>query len=107
LAWSVPKKPKDDRWKETLAKGNKSHHVLRDMAYPLKHGSLTHTKPRLVTRSDQIQRYPPSFDSAFFDRSAFDTGIVWIEGQETDYRADKVMGDVVEIAEYWLAKIPK
>jgi len=65
------KESSDDRWKETLAKGNKSFQVLRDMAYALKHGSLTHTKPRLVRRSDQIQRYPASFDSALFDRSAF------------------------------------
>jgi hypothetical protein len=60
-----------------------------------------------VRRSDQIQRYPVSFDSALFDRSAFDTKMVWIEGQDTDYRADEVIGDVVVIAEDWLAKIPK
>jgi hypothetical protein len=101
------KEPSDDRWKETLAKGNKSYQVLRDMAYALKHGTLTHPKPRLVTRADQIQRYPVSFDSALFDRSAFDTKMVWIEGQDTDYRADEVIGDVVVIAEEWLAKIPK
>jgi hypothetical protein len=101
------KEPSDDRWKETLAKGNESYQVLRDMAHALKHGSLTHTKPRLVRRSDQIQRYPVSFDSALFDRSAFDTKMVWIEGQDTDYRADEVIGDVVVIAEDWLVKIPK
>jgi hypothetical protein len=33
--------------------------------------------------------------------------MVWIEGQDTDYRADEVIGDVVVIAEDWLAKIPK
>jgi hypothetical protein len=61
----------DDRWKETLAKDCKSYRTLRDAAYALKHGALTHSTPRLVTRSEQIQTLLGAFDAAAFQQNAF------------------------------------
>jgi hypothetical protein len=68
------------------------------MAYALKHGTPTNPKlPRLVMRSDQIFEMP----------SAPNVERIWIEGTDADYKADEVIGDVVNIAESWLAKIPR
>jgi hypothetical protein len=94
----IVQEPRDDRWKETIAEASKSYRVLRDAAYALKHGVLTHSKPRLVRRSEHIHTLPTSFDSATFDRDTFDTEQVWIEGCDTDYRADEVITIVVELA---------
>jgi hypothetical protein len=96
----------DDVWKETLASGCHHYRVLRDTAYSLKHGSLTHPKSRLVRRSDQVLSLPAAFDRARFDIGSFDTETVWIEASDTDYRADEVIRSVVELARTWLAKVP-
>jgi hypothetical protein len=96
----------DDKWKETLARSCHHYRVLRDAAYALKHGTLTHPKRRLVRRFDQILTMPASFDSVAFDRSAFDTGRVWIEAEDTDYEADKVINTVLDLARDWLSKVP-
>jgi predicted site-specific integrase-resolvase len=48
-------------------------------------------------RSDQIFEMP----------SAPNVERVWIEGTDADHKADEVISDVVNIAESWLAKIPK
>jgi hypothetical protein len=96
----------DGTWKETVAEGSKSFRVLRDTANALKHGVLTHSKPRVVTRSEQIEAVPAGFDWATYDRDAFDTEQVWIEGIDTDYRADEVIKDVVALADEWLTRAP-
>jgi hypothetical protein len=96
----------DDCWKETLAEASKSYRVLRDAAYALKHGNLTHPKPRLVRKSEHIQTLPGAFDGSAFQQNAFQTERVWIEGMDTDYRADEVIGDVVCVAGEWLTKLP-
>jgi hypothetical protein len=79
----VVKEKSDDRWKETLAEGSKSYRVLRDAAYALKHGNLTHSKPRLVTKSEHVQTLPGAFDGRYFQQNAFQTERVWIEGTPT------------------------
>jgi hypothetical protein len=96
----------DDVWKESLATDCHHYRVLRDAAYALKHGTLTHSKSRLVRRSDKVQKMPAAFDRAAFDRGAFDNETVWIEASDTDYRADEVISSVVELARNWLHKVP-
>jgi hypothetical protein len=88
----------DDQWKERLAHENQSYRLLRDAAYALKHGRLDDRKPRLVRRPDQIMTMPASFDASDFDPSAFDAETVWIETDETDYRADEMIKEVLEFA---------
>jgi hypothetical protein len=95
----------DDAWKETLARASKSYRVLRDAAYALKHGNLTHPKPRLVRKSEHIQTLPGAFDGRAFQQNAFQTERVWIEGMDTDYRADELIRDVVHLAGEWLTKL--
>jgi hypothetical protein len=94
----------DDLWKESLTHGCQHYRVLGDTAYALKHGALTHPKPRLVRRSDQVVAMPAAFDRSAFDRSAFDTERVWIEAKDTDYRADDVIKSVLKLARDWLSK---
>ena len=96
----------DGTWKETVAKGSKNYRVLRDAAYALKHGVLTRSTPRLVKQSEHVQAMPVGFDSATFDRDAFDTEQVWIEATDTDYRADEVIKDVIALAGEWLTRAP-
>jgi len=79
--------------------------MLRDAAYALKHGVLTHPKPRIVRKSEQVQTLPGAFDGAVFQQNACQTELVWIEGMDTDYRADEVIRDVVQIANAWLVKL--
>ena len=91
--------PSDDKWKEELARDNKAYRLLRDCAYALRHGRLDpQRRPRLVLRADQIMTMPASFDSATFDKGAFDTETVWIEANDTDYRAVEVIGAVLDFA---------
>jgi hypothetical protein len=92
------KEQADDKWKEELARADKTYRLLRDSAYALKHGELDSRKPRLVRRHDQILTMPGSFDQAAFDRSAFDTETVWMETEATDFRADETIKHVLEFA---------
>jgi hypothetical protein len=103
----IVKQASDDAWKEVVARYNTSYRVLRDIAYALKHGTLTRKKSRLVTRSNQILTLPGAFQLGAFQRNAFRTDRVWIEGTDTDYIADEVIRDVVQIAESWLTKTSK
>ena len=80
--------------------------MLRDCAYALKHGYLTKPKPRLVRRSDQIFPMPASYDAATFDRSAFDVETIWIQAEDTDYRADEVIKEVAGFARERLSDLP-
>jgi hypothetical protein len=83
----------DDKWKETLARDCHHYRVLRDTAYALKHGTLNRPKPpRLVRRSDQVVARP---------------GRVWIEADDTHYKADEVIKTVLVLASEWLAKVPR
>jgi hypothetical protein len=98
--------PSDDIWKEELAQQNEDYRLLRDCAYALKHGYLTKPKPRLVRRSDQIFPMPASYDAATFDRSAFDVETIWIQAEDTDYRADEVIKEVAGFARERLSDLP-
>jgi hypothetical protein len=40
------------------------------------------------------------------ERDAFQTERVWIEAEDKDYEADKVIKTVVELARDWLSKVP-
>ena len=103
---AVISEPSDDKWKDELARDNKSYRLLRDCAYALKHGQLDpQRKSRLVLRPDQIMTMPTSFDTATFDRSAFDTETVWIEANDTDYRAAEVIGIVLDLARRSLSEL--
>jgi hypothetical protein len=95
----------DIQWKEARARDCHEYRVLRDAAYALKHGELTHPTPRVVRRADQILTMPATFDAATFDRGSFDTTTVWIEGNDTDYRADEIIKSVLELAREWLRKV--
>jgi hypothetical protein len=95
---------RDDTWKESIAIANKMYRVLRDSAYALKHGQLTGSKPRLVRRHNQILTMPAAFDAGFYP-GAFHTEVVWIEAEDTDYRADEVIARVLEIAREELSQI--
>ena len=99
----IVKQASDDAWKEMVARYNTSYRVLRDIAYALKHGTLTRKKPRLVTRPNITRR----FSTRSLSTDAFRTDRVWIEGTDTDYIADEVIRDVVQIAESWLTKTSK
>lgn len=95
----------DDVWKESLAIESPPYRVLRDAAYALKHGNLTHKKARLIRKPDKIFTMPASFDGAAFDRSASDSQTVWIETPCHDYRADERIKSVLDLARTWLGKI--
>ena len=89
---------RDDDWKETIAETSDPYRLLRDSAYALKHGRLTGSKARVVRRPNQIEGYSGSFDSAVWDRSAFDTDVVWIEAEINPMRADDAVRHVLPIA---------
>jgi hypothetical protein len=89
-----------------VAQQNEDYRLLRDCAYALKHGYLTKPKPRLVRRSDQIFPMPESYDAATFDRSAFDVETIWIQAEDTDYRADEVIKEVAGFARERLSDLP-
>lgn len=93
-----PIDPNDSAWKETLAAKNESFRLLRDIAYALKHGKLDGRMPRLVRKPDQVFSMPGAFEPAAFSK-AFDTGQVWISTDANDFRADEVIGAVVDFAE--------
>ena len=99
----VVREPSDDQWKERLAGENKHYRLLRDAAYMLKHGQLDDRKPRLVRRPEQILTMPGAFQESAFDPDAFGTQMVWIETEETDYRAFETIKEVVEFAREKLA----
>jgi SAM domain (Sterile alpha motif) len=42
-----------------------------------------------------------------FAENDIDVERIWIEGTDTNYKADEVIRDVLNIAESWLAKVPK
>lgn len=86
----------DDEWKEALACMNTSYRLLRDTAFALKHGELTRKAPRLVRRSEQVVKVPGAFSSGF--SKGFQIDIIWIEATDTNYRAWKVIEDVLEFA---------
>jgi hypothetical protein len=88
----------DDKWKENLACQNKYYRLLRDAAYALKHGNLTRGKSRVVRRSDQILAVPGAFSSQAFQANAFQTDMVWIDAEDTNYRAHEVIKEVVGFA---------
>jgi hypothetical protein len=88
----------DDKWKENLACQNKYYRLLRDAAYALKHGNLTRGKSRVVRRSDQILAVPGAFSSQAFQAKAFQTDMVWIHAEDTNYRAHEVIKEVVGFA---------
>jgi hypothetical protein len=88
----------DDQWKEVLAKDNDHYRRLRDAAYMLKHGLLSHPKPRLIRKPEQILAMPGSFDAATVDRAGFDTETVWLACEDTDYRADEMIKNVLQLA---------
>lgn len=98
--------PSDDQWKETRAKESPDYRLLRDCAYALKHGKLDGRKFRLVHHPAQIETFPASYDSAAFDRSAYDTETVWIDTPENDFRADVTIKNVCSFAKECLEKHP-
>ncbi len=100
------KQKSDDQWKESLAQTSQHYRVLRDMAYALKHGTLTHKKPRMVRHSDQVVSMPGAFQSNFVQRNAFQIGTVWIAAEDTDYRAVDVIRSVRDLARELLSQVP-
>jgi hypothetical protein len=102
----VPEKLDAD-WKETLGSDCQYYRVLRDTAYALKHGTLKYKKPRLVRRSDQLVKRRGAFQSNAFQASAFHTDRVWIEAEDNDYEAYKVIKTVLALASELLAKVPR
>jgi hypothetical protein len=50
---------------------------------------------------------PNAFDPTASQQDTFLRDRVWIEGMDTDYRADEVIRDVVDLAREWLAKFPE
>src|SRR5262249_45822178 len=97
----------DDKWKETLAVSCHHYRVLRDAAYALKHGVLTRSAPRLVKRSDQVVTMPGAFQGNAFQSGGFQKETVWIEAEDTDYRAAEVIKAVLALAREWLDKAPR
>ncbi|TQF30014.1 hypothetical protein UNPA324_10555 [Bradyrhizobium sp. UNPA324] len=96
---SIVRTPRDDDWKEELAKQSADYRLLRDAAYALKHGHLNvGKKQRIVRRPEQLFTMPGAFQANAFSSTAFDTGQVWIETAATDHRAHEVIEKVVEFA---------
>ena len=50
---------------------------------------------------------PGAFQSNAFQADAFQTQRVWIEAEDTDYEAYKVIKTVLALASEWLAKVPR
>src|SRR5262249_5315357 len=100
----IVQEPDDSKWKDVLACENRHYWVLKDCAYALKHGQLSHKKPRLVRRPDQIVSKGGAFQANAFQNNVFQTNKLWIETEEGDYRADVVIKDVAELARQRLLK---
>jgi hypothetical protein len=63
----------EEPFRGRLAERSLAYRILRDMAYSLKHGELTGTKPRLVKRAEQLEVQPGAFDKNVFSPDAFQT----------------------------------
>src|SRR6516162_4506715 len=72
------------------ASGRRPLPPLRDRASALKHGGL-HSKFRLARRPDQIVKKGSVFQVSAFQTSVFQTQKIWIEAEDGDCRADKVI----------------
>jgi hypothetical protein len=87
----------DGQLRDALANESESYRLVRDAAFALKHGELLGKKPRLVSRADQVMAYAGAYDTAVYDRSAYDTvSVIWLEtGDDSARPADQIAGEVL------------
>src|SRR3712207_5041989 len=64
---TVSQIPDDRRYRDQIASTSVDYQILRDAAFSIKHGELTGTKARLVSRADQVGSSAVTLDDFYLD----------------------------------------